>query len=118
MKRRLFQRITAVFMIMMMAGGVMGNINIVSASEVISATMVPTYKVVISNGGNGTVAADKAEYNAGDRVKLTVVASERFNLAGLSAYETKDIASETIDIFNDKGMIIEDDSFIDRKSVV
>ena len=87
----------------------MGTMAFATEADVATA---PTFKVVFSEVENGEISLEKEEYEAGETVNITVVANEGFVLEGLSAYETKDIANEVVNIFSDKKVKIENNSFM------
>ena len=83
-----------------------------TATPSITPEAAPTYKVVYSENEHGTINLEKAEYQAGESVLLNIEANDGFELASISAYETKDVTNEVIDIFNDKSVKVTDNSFV------
>ena len=71
-----------------------------------------TYKVVSSKSEYGALKLEKEDYQVGEAVVLNIKANDGFEVASVSAYTTKDIANETIDIFNDKSVKIKDNTFV------
>jgi len=109
MRKRIYLKAIALLLAVMMVP------NVVFADE---EEAVVNYKVGIQESPNGTITTAKESYKAGDKVMIDIIPDEGFELERVSAYETKNVESETLDIFNDKKVAVADNSFVMPKSDV
>ena len=122
-----FTKAIAIVLSMVMILG-MGSVAFASVADItpsvtpsvtpgITSSVTPkatpqTYKVVSSISEYGILKLEKEDYQVGENVVLNIKATDGFEVAGVSAYETKDVANEAIDIFNDKAVKIKDNTFV------